>query len=300
MFQNRDVVCFLGDSITANGLWMAEVYQCLQKKYEIKCYNCGISGATTQNALLYLHNQCLIFNPDYVVLMFGINDIMRELYTEESFGDVECETLKRNALEIHKAAYEKLVQEIMASGAKVILCVAVPYDDVNDKEEYNLKCQVAMDESALFLRELADKYSCTLVDFKRIMQPMLTQRDIISADRVHPTPEGYHVMAQIFLKDIGEREKYDFDTPFVWEHWNHERYDAEQELTLVNFIEYCVLLKEGYIEKKSYEERKKIAAQRYEGYEDKTTVYPLAYADYIKKIDTYNQYVGEIVRKTVF
>lgn len=44
MFKDKDVICFLGDSITANGLWMAEVYQELRKKYRIKCYNIGVPG----------------------------------------------------------------------------------------------------------------------------------------------------------------------------------------------------------------------------------------------------------------
>lgn len=300
MFQHRDVICFLGDSITANGLWMAEVYQALRKKHSVKCYNCGVSGATAQNALLYLHSQCLIYNPDYVVMMFGINDIRRDLYAEKYSNDQQIPKAKEEALKAHKEAYEKLVQQTIASGAKVILCLAAPYDDVNDKEEYNLKCQTAMDESGAFLQSLAKKYDCHLVDFKTVMQSMLAERNIISADRVHPTPEGHHVMAQIFLHDVGEQDGYDFDTPFVWEQWNRERYDAEQELILVNFIEYCMLLKEGYVENKSYEERKKIAAQRYENYEDKASVLPTAYREYIKKIDGYNRYMGQIVKRTVF
>ena len=300
MFQDRDIICFFGDSITANGLWMAEVYQTLRKKHRVKCYNCGVSGATAQKALLYLHSQCLIYNPDYVVMMFGINDIRRDLYTENYSDDQQIQALKEQALQEHKAAYEELVRQTIVSGAKVILCCAVPYDDVNKKEEYNLRCQIALDESSAFLQSLAKKYDCHLVDFKTVMQSMLAKRDIIGADRVHPTPEGHHIMAQIFLNDIGEQAGCDFDTPFVWEQWNRERYDAEQELILVNFIEYCMLLKEGYVENKSYEERKKIAAQRYENYEDKTNVLPMAYREYIKKIDGYNSYIGEIVKRTVF
>lgn len=256
MFKNGDILCFLGDSITANGLWMAEVYQALRKKYRVKCYNCGVSGATTKNALLYLHSQCLIFNPDYVVMMFGINDIRRDLYAEEYSNDQESKKMKKEALQAHKEAYEELVRQTITSGAKVILCLAAPYDDVNDKEAHNLQCQIAMDESGAFLQSLAKKYGCQVVDFKSVTQPMLAERNIISADRVHPTPEGHHIMAQIFLNDIGEQAGCDFDTPFVWEQWNRERYDAEQELILVNFIEYCMLFKEGYVENKSYEERK--------------------------------------------
>ena len=300
MFKYGDVICFLGDSITANGLWMAEVYQELRKTQKIKCYNCGVSGATTQNALYYLYHQCLIYNPDYVVMMFGINDICRELYTEEYSGNIDMEKRKRKALEYHKTAYEKLVQDILAFGTKVILCTPVPYDEVNEKTEYKLQCGAALDEITIFVKELAIKYDCALMDFKKWMQPILAERDIISEDRVHPTEEGYHVMAQIFLKEIGKIEACDFNTPFVWENWNKERYDAEQELILVNFIRYCVLLKEAYVEKKSYEACKQIARQRYKGYEDKTNVFPQAYEAYMNKIDAYDLYIGEIVKKTIF
>ena len=50
----------------------------------------------------------------------------------------------------------------------------------------------------------------------------------------------------------------------------------------------------------SYEDRKRIAAERYAEYEDKTTVFPMAYQDYIQKIDSYSCYMGEIVKRTVF
>ena len=46
MFKKNDIVCFLGDSITAKGLWMAEVYQSIRKTCAVKCYNCGVSGIT--------------------------------------------------------------------------------------------------------------------------------------------------------------------------------------------------------------------------------------------------------------
>jgi len=300
MFKEKDIICFLGDSITANGLWMAEVYQYLRKKYKIKCYNCGVSGSTAQNALHYLYDQCLIYNPDFVVMMFGINDIKRELYTEENLGNAEILKRKREALENHKTAYEKLVQAALEFGTKIILCTPVPYDDVNEKTEYKLKCRDALEEITIFVKALAEKYHCNLVDLNKQMQSMLGERNIISEDRVHPTDEGYHIMAQLFLHEIKETDQCNFDIPFLWEEWNRDRFRAEQELILVNFIKYCVLLETHYVEKKSIEECKQTAMQRYKQYEDKTTVFPQAYKAYMEKIDTYDLYIGEIVKKTIF
>ena len=131
-----------------------------------------------------------------------------------------------------------------------------------------------------------------------VMQPMLTKADILSADRVHPTPEGHHVMAQIFLKEIGLQAECDFDTPFVFEDWNLDRYNAERELNLVNFVEFCAFYKEKYVEEADLEKRKEIARERYESYEDKTGFFPRAYAEYIKKIDRYDLYMKEIIERT--
>ena len=75
LFQEKDVICFLGDSMTAGGYWMAEAYQEIRKKVKVKCYNCGVSGGTAYRAEGYLYSRCLAYNPDWVVVMFGINDI---------------------------------------------------------------------------------------------------------------------------------------------------------------------------------------------------------------------------------
>lgn len=300
MFKNRDVVCFFGDSITAGGRWMAEAYQYLRHKYQIKCYNCGVSGATAKGALMYLHDRCLSFNPDYVTLMYGINDIGRSLYIAAHDGNGDTDRRKRELIEAHKESYEELIREIIAAGAKPILLVAVPYDDVSDNETEIFYCNVAMDELGDFVREMARKYGCAVVDFNRAMRPMLGKRDIISKDRVHPTIEGYHVMAQVFLNDLGEKDACDFDTPFEWEAWNKERYDAEMELHHINFVEFCALLKEGYRDKLTYEERKRIAKERYDESENKEGFIAVAYLKYIEKIDLYRQLVGEVVKRTVF
>ena len=300
MFKKNDIVCFLGDSITAKGLWMAEVYQTLRKKYSLKCINCGVSGSTATKSLYYLHERCLNFHPSCVVIMFGVNDVRYSLYKESLMGDPATEQRKKEYLDAFAPSYEKVIEECMAAGARVILCVTVPYDDVSGGEEPIMKCQDALNECGDFVRSLAEKYGCPVVDFPKILYPMLGTRDIICHDRVHPTEEGHHLMAQIFLKELGEIDECDFDTPFEWEAWNRERYDCEQELNLVNLIEYCVFVPERYVEKTSLEERKKIAEERYAQFADKTNIFAMGYEQFLQKIDDYSSYVEKTVEKTIF
>ncbi len=300
MFKDRDVVCFLGDSITAKGLWIAEVYQYLRKKYKIKCYNCGVSGGKAHIAAQYLQNNCLIYNPDYVVIMFGVNDIERWLYSERFKAYSNREEILSKAMEKYKAAYEEIVTAVKASGAEPILCVPVPYDEVSDVSEENYHCQFALDECERFLRALAEKYGCPIVDFKSVIQPMLGESEVICPDRVHPTEYGYHIMAQVFLRDMSEKEDIEIDIPFAFEDWNKERYDAEQRLHGMNYVEFCDIFDDGWAMNKTYEEKKQIAREKYEKIEDKTTFVPQAYLSYIENIDNRDHFLGEVIKLTLF
>lgn len=296
MFKDNDVICFLGDSITANGLWMAEVYQELRKKYKVKCYNIGVPGGRVYMAEKCLYSRCLAFNPDYVTVMFGINDVSYIEY-KEKYKDLTDAELKEKAFEIYNESYERVIKKIIDFGAQPIICIPSPYDDVNETPVEKTDKQKDLDRCIEFIKELANKYDCPIVDFKSVMQPMLKERKIISEDRVHPTDEGQHIMAQVFLRDIGETNIPDFDTPFEFEPWNKERYDKEQELRGFNFVEYCVFI-ERWANGESAEEKKKIAISAYEKCEDKTTFWAKVMGDYPQKLDTKELIMEDLIRLT--
>ncbi|MBQ4527968.1 MAG: hypothetical protein II998_07845 [Clostridia bacterium] len=300
MFKDNDVICFLGDSITAAGLWMGEVYQLLRKKYKIKCFNCGVAGGSARKAVQYLHCECLIRNPDYVSIMFGINDINRDLYDDELEGQEDLPQKKADAIKLCISKYAEIVDEIVKSGATPIICIPVPYDEVTVSDEKIYRCQCAMDELEIAFRALAEKYDCPVVDFKKAFMPKLGKEGIMNTDRVHPTPHGHHIMAQTFLCDLGEIDSPDYDSSFEFEDWNKKRYDAEQKLHCVNFVEYAGMFDAGWALGKTYEEKKQIAKERYDECEDKTTFIPTAYLDYIENIDNRSRMLGEIAKLTIF
>ena len=299
MFRDNDVICFLGDSITAGGLWMGEVYQVLRKKYKLRCFNCGVSGGAASRAERYLHANCLIYNPDYVVINFGVNDSGSWLLskTHEHVSDKKEQLDK--FFNIHKECYESIVKECTERGVKVIIALPVPYDEISDFETENLKCQFLLDRMVEFQKELAVKYNCAGVDFTTPFKERLGKAPVIREDRVHPTPFGYHAMAQIFLRDTGEISECDFDTPFEFEPWNLERYNAEQILHKINYVEYCDLFELGWAKGTSSEEKKKIARERYDKREIKDDFISLAYLEYIDKNDNRAKLIGDVVRLTI-
>ena len=300
MFKDKDVICFLGDSITASGLWEAEIYQFLRKKYKIKCFTCGVSGSTATKALGYMNEECLIYNPDYVVLMFGINDLSRGLYSKEWAHLEDLEQKRQNAIDKHKQSYESIIKACKEAGSEVIICLTTPHDEVTVREAENIPYQVVLDKCAEFHLEMAEKYDCKVVNFKDNMLPMLGKREIIRFDRVHPTPEGYHVMAQIFLKELGFIDECDFDTPFEFEDWNKARYDAEQKNHGLDYVELSCLYNEGYAQNKSVDEIKELAKEKLASYEDKTGFVPRSLAEYIESGHLRFKNKGETVKLTKY
>ncbi len=300
MFKDRDVLCFLGDSITADGRWMAEVYQFLRKKYKIKCYNCGVSGGSARKAAKYIQSECLIRNPDYVSVMFGVNDIDRLLYAKNDCSLEDVEKRKKAAIDLCVSSYAMIVEQIVESGAVPVICIPVPYDEISDIDEENLYCQCGLDSVEKELRLLAKKYNCPVVDFKKAFTPLLGTEGIMCPDRVHPTEKGQHIMAQTFLYDLKEIDSVDYDKPFKFEEWNLKRYEMEQKLYALHFAEFAGLFDEGWAKNRTFEEIKKIAKQRYDEAENKEEFIPQAYLKYINEIDNRPKVMGEIVRLTIW
>lgn len=295
IFKDKDVICFLGDSITALGYWMAEAYQEIKKTTNVKCYNCGVAGSTAYKAEGYLYSNCLVHNPDWVVVMFGVNDIDRFAY-DPAYTLPDKESRIETAMNRYKLAYEGIIKKVQAFGSKVIVGIPVPYDEVSDNGTENLKCQWGLDAAGNYARELAKKYGCLVVDFGAEFSRRLPDSTIMRNDRVHPTNHGMHIMAQTFLKETGVIEKEDFDAEFVFEDWNKERFDAEMKLHYLNFVQLCVFFEPT----NPFMDKDEIMKQTKERLAKSTDDYATrCYREYIERYPYRDVYMGELVRLTI-
>ncbi len=297
MFSEKDVVCFFGDSITAGGMWIAEVYQKLHSK-KIKCCNCGVPGATAYDSYPRLHSHCLVHHPDYVVVMFGMNDITREIYSPD-YTHPDKEKIKADSLERNYEYMELIVKDCITHGATPILCTPTPYDEYNDKEVENLFCNAGLIKCSENVKKIAEKYGCSIVDFQSELKKLTTKMDIIGPDRVHPNSLGHHVMAQIFMQSLGMIDNADYDTPFEMEDWNAKRYDVEQKLATLNFVDYCILEKVDRERSFTIDERKAEIKRRYDECENKEEFIPRAYLSYLNTIDFKENLISKLVKLTV-
>lgn len=298
LINDKDIVCCLGDSITAAGLWWAEAFQHISHTRDVKFYNCGASGGTSTLASEYLYEFCLSKNPSVVTVMYGVNDIERWVLEPNSPCENVEETLER-AIVRYEEKMEYLIKSILEFGARVILCNPPPYDEYSDLTETNLKCDRQMKRVEDIVFRLAKKYGTPVIDFRNNMLPYVKNGEIIAHDRVHPTPKGYHFMGQIFLKELGEIDKIDVDTPFVIEDWNRERMAVEQKIKRLHFIDYVSLFRFSRRDNNGVPEVMNEVKRLYDALETKTGYYGICYENYMENKHKERELINELTRLTL-
>ena len=85
--KENSVVCCLGDSLTELGGWIYDINDYLARSNsKTRFFNCGIGGNQVSMAPYYLEDEVLRFKPDYVIVMFGANDIHPYLYSKDEIS----------------------------------------------------------------------------------------------------------------------------------------------------------------------------------------------------------------------
>ena len=79
-FINKSI-CFLGDSITEHGHYLYDIRSYFHNKPEkVFVHNCGTGGNRAIMAQYILDKEIEVYNPDFVVISFGVNDMGVWLY----------------------------------------------------------------------------------------------------------------------------------------------------------------------------------------------------------------------------
>ena len=282
-----DRICFFGDSITSEGLWIAEIAEYFKENYpelSISVFNAGICGARAGDAHLKnrIYGDCLIYNPKYVVIKFGMNDVEYFCHGSDNPEDI---TKIQKAFEDYPKNLMAIIDTVKKAGATPIICSPTPYDEYSDKAEIIRKGTDA--DLVLFTdicKKIADENGLLFVDLRSAIYDKLNE-DPIREDRVHPNAHGYHIMAQRFLKAIGAKDAEQTDGIFEMSPLNKKRFDEEQKLRLVMFVEHNGMLWQYEDFSRPLEEKKVIAAKNLKNYE----------GEWWKEVsDTYQEYADKI------
>lgn len=164
--------------------------------------NAGISGDNATNALQRLDRDVLSFKPDLVVVCFGLNDC------------AGCES----GLKAYKSSLKRIVSEVKATGAEVILmtpnamCDHVSIHVKNDNYPFITKCVegIVEVEKAGFLeayvnamREVAVEENVPLCDvyarWKKLKEYGTDVTELLANKANHPIRELNAVFAQMLF-----------------------------------------------------------------------------------------------------
>lgn len=209
-FQDGDVVCFLGDSITHGGrypFYILEYYATRYPNRKLLFHNCGISGDSAIGALRRLDWDLLNRKPNKTTIMLGMNDVNRGLYGKKN-PDKKNLFMRTKAIRLHKKNMVKITDELKKKNIEIIYITPSPYDQTSAIKRENLYgVNEALLECTKFCRDLAVKNNAGLVDFHTAMtelnlvhQKTNPNFTLIGRDRVHPGKTGHFVMAYLFLK----------------------------------------------------------------------------------------------------
>jgi len=291
-----DRICFLGDSITAEGTWIKEVTQWFLDnlpELEIGLYNCGISGArgSEMNLKNRFVSDCLRYFPKYVVIMYGMNDI--EVFSHNSDNPADKRAVERG-ISLYPEMLRYYIEECKKIGATPIICSPTPYNEYTETPAENF---VGSDQDLMILAGIAEQIAkengLLFIDMRQALFSRLAENPI-REDRMHPNAYGNHLMAEAFLCAIGAKETPEPDKECVVSPKNEKRYEKEQILRDIMYIER---LWQGEENIKSVAERKEIA-RNYCG-KQKDPLFEKIGQHYVEYADYKDELRGEIVKLTL-
>ena len=179
-----------------------------------------------------------------------------------------------------------IIDTVKKAGATPIICSPTPYDEYSDKAEIIRKGTDA--DLNLFTdicKQIADENGLLFIDMRSAIYDKLNE-DPIREDRVHPNAHGYHIMAQRFLASIGAKEAEETDGIFEMSPLNKKRFDKEQKLRLVMFVEHNGMLWQYEDFLRPLEEKKEIAKEKLKAFEGEWwEQVSQTYQEYADKVD---------------
>jgi len=164
---------------------------------EWKVINAGVGGNTTDDALKRIDADVLDHNPDYVTIMFGVNDA-----SLLSFPDFRERHEPRVPLDRFERNLETIIEKIGKVGALQILMTPCPMGKKHpyrDSPPYRGRdMNFMLRDYAEAVRKIAREVGLPLLDvWEKFMEG--GDPDKLLLDGVHPNADGHRVIADMLI-----------------------------------------------------------------------------------------------------
>lgn len=207
IIKNGQKIVFAGDSVTDSGRkrpvgegledgvgngYVRLIDSYLATEYPEQIYrlvNMGVGGNTSTDLLNRWDEDIVALNPDWVVLLIGINDVWRQFNSPAQEDEAVIPEIFRKNL------------NSMADKTKAKMIWMTPYYLEPNKNDAMRK---RMNEYGAIVKEEALKLNIPCIDLQEAFNKILKFRhsSYISWDRVHPSPVGNMVIAREFIKFV--------------------------------------------------------------------------------------------------
>ncbi len=176
----RPVAVLMGDSITDS--WAKKDGATL---YHRMIIGRGISGQTTAEMLVRFRADVIEMDPEYVVILAGINDIAR------NNGYIKLSNIHKNIVSMAELA--------QAHGIKPVLCTLLPAHEIGWRPDLG-DPRPKIDSLNTMIRDYAAKNGLPLVDYHSVMKDDEgAMKEEYRKDAVHPNLDGYKKMEEILF-----------------------------------------------------------------------------------------------------
>lgn len=210
IFKKNEKIIFVGDSVTDDGrvrpigegdglgngfVKLIDTFLSVDyPEHNLRLVNMGISGNTSRDLLARWGTDVNALNPDWVVVLIGINDVWRQ-FDSPTFPELSV---------LPEEYRENLMSILKKTTAKMIFMTPY-YLEPNVADPMRKRC----DEYGAICKQVAKVNNIPLIDLQAAFDEILKHRypAYITWDRVHPGRIGSMVIARAFLNKIGYEPK---------------------------------------------------------------------------------------------
>jgi lysophospholipase L1-like esterase len=210
---NTTKVVFLGDSITeagesieGEGTYKGFITSLRENvSQEVELINKGIGGDKVSDLLLRYNDDVLKLKPNIVFIYIGINDVWHK-YDWGTGSDID----------IYEKGLRKIITDIKAVGAKIILCTPTVIGENNGEFKLNNNFKYIdtmeimnkdLDAFSDVVKNLSSEFNTDLLDLRKKFMEYISENNdqnmskgVLTSDGVHLNNEGNKLIADEMIK----------------------------------------------------------------------------------------------------
>ena len=204
--MKKMTIVMLGDSITNGvrvGVKEEDTFRHLLQKdlsQAVEVVNAGVNGDITTTAIHRLERDVLGYCPNYVTIMFGVNDAGYYRPATDSMADTP-----RVTAEDFRSNLEVIIKAVQKIRAKPVLVTPVPMNPFYAHKDFPAYLENGLnylvDEYADIIRDLASRDNLPLIDVHRAFSAD-PGTDRLVPDGIHPNKAGHRFIADIFMESF--------------------------------------------------------------------------------------------------